>query len=62
MSDDNKKPDDDKFNDTLKKMLRTPPKPHNKGDTKIDRGSGNRSHRPPASDQGRQDSGDAKEA
>jgi hypothetical protein len=28
MSDSDKKTDDQKFNDTLKRMLETPPKPH----------------------------------
>jgi hypothetical protein len=28
----NEKSDDKKFNETLKRMLETPPKPHDKGD------------------------------
>lgn len=32
MSDTDKKTDEDKFNDTLKRMLKTPPKPLDKGD------------------------------
>lgn len=31
MSDTDKKTDDQKFNETLKRMLETPPKPHDSG-------------------------------
>lgn len=48
-----KKADEQKFNETLKRMLDTPPKPHEKkGDDK--------SRRPPVSDQDLENGSDAK--
>lgn len=35
MSDTDKKDDDKKFNETLKRMLKTPPKPHDKKDDNV---------------------------
>lgn len=50
--------DEKRFNETLKRMLKTPPTPHDDQKKKDD----GRSRRPPVSHQDRQDEGDANKA